>query len=587
MEDKEKQPRKRRKKKQSHKAYDEYVANVSNGMNPPSTAKRRRKKKIDTEAYDAYLEQTEPQAAQAEEEPKSRRSRRAEREAVQMKMDMDGSGTGAQEDYDSYLQREDSDESPRPRKKRARRRRSAVKKRRRKIIMAVEIAVLLAILAGYGALSYRQMQINEHFEEMRRVVEDQRFYEGTTVDGFDLSGMTLEEALTFFEESVEPQYRTRTAKLSTGEMYMAEQLGYESNYASVLRAAWSGGRTGTLEERYNAITGGELAAVSYPVTRTFYTEQAVKDLVAEIAAYTDQSHKEPQIKEFNLETWEFTLDDGQPGYKLNQEMLVSDICYVMDNGGGDVAAVINAVPVEIDSEKLYSSYGQISYLSTSAKGSEDNRLWNLNKACEALNGYVLQPGEEFSFNKVLGQRTKESGYKKAGVYVGGGNGGRDYGGGICQVASTLFNVAVMADMDVTERRPHSKPVSYLPKGQDATINWPDIDLKFVNVTEHPVYIVARLTEDKQVECAIYGRLPEDGHTVIIKSSTYKELKYETHTKIDESLAPGTYEVVQKGRTGYKAKAYKITLDKNGKQIKKEDLCYSTYKQQDEYVLYNP
>ena len=133
-------------------------------------------------------------------------------------------------------------------------------------------------------------------------------------------------------------------------------------------------------------------------------------------------------------------------------------------------------------------YGKVlGTYTTKAKWGQTNRNTNIRLACEAINEYVVQPGAQFSFNTVVGQRTKERGYKEAGVYV---NGQVDtgVGGGICQVSSTLFNAALQSNMTITMRRAHSLPVSYLPRGLDATVSWGVQDFKFVNPYSTPVMV---------------------------------------------------------------------------------------------------
>lgn len=629
MENQEKTARKKRTKKAAATDYDNYVANVSNGLNPPSSAKRRRKKKPDVDAYDAFLKEAgdvvdaEPEKPakplsanedvtqlemdiEAAKPPKRKKeppkkhtgaALHANEDVLQLQWEMQQEARAKQakakpkkqkkaDDYDDFLLKSEfaeeiAAEKPRKKKKGGRRR-----NRKKKQAALIYIGTMTVVLGLLLFLCVRQVQEYQRFQMMREVVEDQRFYQGTTVDGHDLSGMTLEEAQAFFENSVEAPYRNRTVTLTTGEMFTAEQLGYSSNYFSMLRTAWSSGRTGTLEQRYEAIMNGEHAAAAYPVTRTFYSEEAVKNAVDNIAAHTDQPAREPQVTGFDVETRKFTLDEGQVGYALDKEKLASDIAYVVANGGGNVEPIINSIPVTTDAETVAAQYGRISFMSTDASSSAKNRLTNLDLASKAINGTRLDPGEEFSFNDVVGKRTAEKGYKVAGVYAGGQD-AKDIGGGICQVGSTLFNVAVMADMEITARQPHSRPVSYLPRGRDAAINWPNQDLKFVNAGDTPVYIVTRLTSDKQVECAIYGKLPEDGHTVVLDSKTTESTEFETEYILDPLLDPGTTETDTKGYKGYKAVAWKVTLDRDGNEIAREELCRSTYRVQHAVIRYNP
>ena len=132
----------------------------------------------------------------------------------------------------------------------------------------------------------------------------------------------------------------------------------------------------------------------------------------------------------------------------------------------------------------------------------ENRNSNLKKACEMLNGLVLQPGQEFSYNETLGERTKEKGWLPAPAYSGTTLVDSP-GGGICQVSSTLYLASVYAELTVLERVNHGFPVSYIPLGMDATVNWGFTDLKLRNDSPMPVKILAEETDDL-VKVSIMG-----------------------------------------------------------------------------------
>jgi len=118
---------------------------------------------------------------------------------------------------------------------------------------------------------------------------------------------------------------------------------------------------------------------------------------------------------------------------------------------------------------------------------EKNRTLNLKRASSAVDGTVLAPGEIFSFNKIVGPRTPQNGYTKAVIFVSG-NESYDYGGGVCQVASTIYNAALNASLTVLERHSHSLPVSYVPKGRDATVAYAYKDLRFTNDRKQAITI---------------------------------------------------------------------------------------------------
>ena len=149
-------------------------------------------------------------------------------------------------------------------------------------------------------------------------------------------------------------------------------------------------------------------------------------------------------------------------------------------------------------------YGQtLGTSTTSFSASNRNRSTNIELATKACNGYVIKPGETFSINTVVGKRTKDRGYKEAGVYS---NGQTDtgIGGGICQVSSTLFNAALEANMTITARRAHSLPVSYLPKGRDAAVSWGGPEFKFKNPHPFPVMVGTYYDKHGKLTMSILG-----------------------------------------------------------------------------------
>jgi len=126
----------------------------------------------------------------------------------------------------------------------------------------------------------------------------------------------------------------------------------------------------------------------------------------------------------------------------------------------------------------------LSTFETSLMDQSPNRVNNVELACKAINGKILQPGEEFSFNDTVGPRTTDKGYKEATIIVDGEK-ETGIGGGICQVSTTVYQAALKAGLEITERHEHSKKVSYVPKGDDATISG-KLDLKFKNDYDFPV-----------------------------------------------------------------------------------------------------
>ena len=210
---------------------------------------------------------------------------------------------------------------------------------------------------------------------------------------------------------------------------------------------------------------------------------------------------------------------------------------------------------------------------TNYDSSNTNRDNNITLATAKLNGAIVNPGEEFSYNKQVGKRTIEAGFKEAKAYAGG-KVVLDVGGGICQVSSTLYNTALLANLDITERHNHYFRTSYVADGRDATVSWGTLDFKFKNTRKYPIKIVAQ-AGDGVVKIDIYGIKQEDDYTVEIESVITNIIESKTEYITDTSLTPGTEKVTQKGANGSTSEAYK-KLIKNGVIVSRTLLSKDTY-----------
>ena len=139
---------------------------------------------------------------------------------------------------------------------------------------------------------------------------------------------------------------------------------------------------------------------------------------------------------------------------------------------------------------------QLGTFSTSFKpGDDEGRDVNIKLASDSINQSVVQPGEEFSFNKAVGPTTEKNGYQLSMIYVSGKK-DEGYGGGVCQVSSTLYNAAANAGMTITERHDHSLPVTYVEAGKEAATSYGVKDFKFVNELSYPVVIHSHVADGK-------------------------------------------------------------------------------------------
>ena len=211
-----------------------------------------------------------------------------------------------------------------------------------------------------------------------------------------------------------------------------------------------------------------------------------------------------------------------------------------------------------------------------------NRAFNVNKAAERINGQVVQPGRTWSYNDTVGDRNEENGWKMANAIVGGETYRPEYGGGVCQVSSTLYNALLEANIEIVSRRKHSIPADYVPLGLDATVDTGHIDFKFKNNTEYPLYLFAYTSatssRKSEVTVLLYGQALPEGVTYEPRALQVEEIIPDEPIITYDKKMPADQEpiITVEARNGYKVEVY---LDKkvNGEVVE------STYLYTDEYA----
>ncbi len=224
---------------------------------------------------------------------------------------------------------------------------------------------------------------------------------------------------------------------------------------------------------------------------------------------------------------------------------------------------------------------QLSTYTTRYNAGNYNRSNNLELAAKAINGTILMPGETFSYNQTVGERTISAGYKAAGAYAGG-KVVQDVGGGICQISSTLYNAVLLANLEVTDRSNHCFETSYVAAGRDATVNWGTVDFQFKNNRNYPIKIET-VAKDGITTAQIYGIKEKTEYEVIIQSKITSYIYRTTKYKNDATLEEGKEIVEESGFDGCNSETYKI-LKLNGKVISQTLVSRDTYDPMDRIVI---
>jgi vancomycin resistance protein YoaR len=292
------------------------------------------------------------------------------------------------------------------------------------------------------------------------------------------------------------------------------------------------------------------------------------------------------VATFDFASRSFTFTEDRQGAKLDADALYRKIADLLDRQQYTATVSMESEPItpRVTRAELMNTFARVSTYTTQTT-SDASRNNNINLACQAVTGTAVMPGETFSFNQATGQRTLEKGYLMAAA-ISGGTTVDEVGGGVCQVSSTLFNAAAMADLTILKRSPHTWPSNYVEKGRDATVNWPTLDFAFRNDRDTPVFIVAYY---RQRECTveIYGCSLGSGNSITLETQliSVTEPPVEAIYEQNPELPPGTVQEKKKPRTGYAVDTYRVYRH-NGVEYRREKLCTSNYQMIQQVIEYN-
>ncbi|MCC0784668.1 VanW family protein [Clostridioides sp. ES-S-0108-01] len=303
-----------------------------------------------------------------------------------------------------------------------------------------------------------------------------------------------------------------------------------------------------------------------------------------------KAEMEKIAKEIDVDVKDATLDISGEKVKVvpDSDGLKMDVSKSMENfdnqtkkGKYKNELVVKSTPAKVKKDQLANIDTNLGKYSTTFKTSQINRSINIKLATDNISNILLMPGETFSFNKHTGKRSKENGYKSAPVIMEGEM-EEDYGGGVCQVSSTLYNSVLYAGLEIVNVKNHTIPSSYVPKGRDATVADSGIDFLFKNNLKHPIYI-KNYVSGNQIVCNIYGSA-EDKQNITI-STKLDGVSQNTMKRVNDPTMPKGKEKVDKsGRNAYSVSTYRTFNDANGKKIKTEKIANSYYPKKEGIIL---
>lgn len=447
--------------------------------------------------------------------------------------------------------------------KRARRRRQ----KRAILLCGMGLFVVLAVfLIGYFSMK----------SAVNKVAKD-TIWDHVSIGGVDVSGLKKKEAKAALEDKLDEYKKQEITLIAEGVKTKAtlEELGLDiKDIDTLLKEAVQVGKSGSVWSRYQQLR--KLKKTPKDIEVQYVADSGkTKATIEEKIPHLDDEAQNATIKR---ENGAFHVTDGKSGKKIDMDaslQLISD--YIEkeweQKANGSITLVTTVDEPDIKAEDLKKVKDELGTFSTSFSAGS-NRGKNISHAAAFINGAVLMPGEEMSASDAMKSRTKENGYLEAGSYLDGQT-VETYGGGVCQVSSTLYNAVILAELEITERWSHSMSVNYVQPSMDAAISEGYKDLKFKNNTNAPIYIEG-YTKGGRLTFTVYG---EDSREAGRSIEFVSEVTSKTEAKkkfVASGDAVGTLKKSSSGHDAMKAKLWKV-VTVNGSEVSREAVNSSSYR----------
>lgn len=412
------------------------------------------------------------------------------------------------------------------------------------IVATIVVVVLLLAITGVSVYLHKDNSF--------------RFEKDVTVAGIDISQLSYDEAYAKIQDNAMnliDNYQITITVDKTVKTYTKDDFVYDFQVEKALEEA----------KEYTLIKQGEIVGeintskfdLDYKVN-----SKSIESLVSQLAQEVDQDPVNAQVKEFKpFAENRFVFKNEENGCVLVQADLVEKLNEFFLSGDSSVSinALCNIYEPEITVEILKENIVGLSQ-ATSISYNTANGNNNMKVALEACNGSVIEPGELWSFNDCTGDSNLEkNGYKSATV-ISGQKLAQGIGGGLCQASTTIFRAAIMANMSIYERHNHFWASSYAYPGEDATIDYPNLDLQLRNTTDYQMFMECKM-EGNILTVNIYGYQDPSYDNILIYSKNHD-------IKKEQSYKTTTYRV--------------LYLD--GEIVKEEVLCNSTYSLTDDVAV---
>ena len=388
-----------------------------------------------------------------------------------------------------------------------------------------------------------------------------------------LTGATAGEPLEGPVAAAPPESAPPALELrALGQTWLLDraEVGPEPDVQTAVREALAIGRQGSALERARAFVAGWLHGYQVPVP-VHLREEPIRERLEEIAG---EIARPPVDATYDFLTDTLTPDMAGQELDLTTSLEVVRKAILLEQPAVDLAVRPVLAAVQAKDLARARQY-QIARFTTPILAADPGRVHNISMAVRKISGVMLKPGEIFSFNEVVGPRDAKNGWAQAkeiyqGEFVLG------YGGGICQVSSTLYNSVLLAGLQVKERYHHDRPLQYIRPGRDATVAWDLLDFRFQNSLDVPILMGARILpgQPQHIEVTLHAPRPLGGGPITIEEADVQYLPPGMVEIFDSQLAEGEREVVDEGHYGIEIKIYRAFGE--GQQKRRELVSHDRY-----------
>lgn len=407
-----------------------------------------------------------------------------------------------------------------------------------------------------------------------------KIHKGIKIEEVDVSNLTKEEALKKVKIATDEKIENKKINFYYEDKELLiplKDFGYKLDLYEATNRAYSYGRSDNIFKNYIDVLSALIFKQNI-VAKSDYDETKRNNVIEKLG---NEIYKKPvDAKAIINDDKTIKIADSEIGRYLDLDETKNLLKLDILNQDKIELPVYKTEP------KIYSNFFDgidkvLGDFSTDYSSSINNRKENIKIASSKFNNLKLNPGDEISFNDVVGEITEETGFKSATVIVGG-----EYesgiGGGICQVSTTLYNSLILSDLEIIERHNHSRPINYVDLGTDAAVASGYKDLKFKNNTKNPILILAEADGEK-LDFKVLGNSNDRDYEVKILPERLGVVSPDVKTIYSESIPEGETVVRESGKKGYSYKTYKEII-KDGEVLEKKEISNSYYVPKDKVLV---